>query len=261
MNDGFVQAPRGEAGEMLIRRNYHAFILLYFISQRARRTPDPINGLEIGEAMMGDFETYGMSKQNYRTAKAILEECNLVTLKPTPKGTIIKIIDTSIFDININESNEQTNTQLTHDQHTANTQLTPNKNVNKEKNDKNEKEITTSFELFWKVYPRKTAKSTCLKKWLVIQPDAELSQTITDAVTKQIAAGMLNAVDLQYCPLPMTWLNQKRWEDPIVTINRGERGHNSEHDYLVAQAKKVAQDGRPFPEGQDVTKGWDSDDE
>ena len=35
----------------------------------------------------------------------------------------------------------------------------------------------------------------------------------------------------------------------------------TEHDRIIENAKKVAQDGRPFPVGQDVTKGWDSEDE
>jgi phage replication O-like protein O len=90
------------------------------------------------------------------------------------------------------------------------------------------KDITTSFEQFWKEYPRKTAKSVCLKKWLAIHPNAELSKTIIDAVVKQVSANMLNVVELQFCPHPITWLNQKRWEDPIVTIKGVNSGIKEE---------------------------------
>ena len=232
MGDGYVQFIKGNEFWELIKRSHAAFTLLSVIAQRARRINSRISNLKIGEAMIGDFKNYGMSEQNYRTAKAILEECGLVTLKPTSEGTIAKIINTSIFDINIEEGNGQINTQPTDSQRTGNGRVTTNNNVNKEKNDK-KIELNISFNNFWKIYPRKTARATCLKKWLVIQPDAELAQTIIDSVPKQIETGMLNAVELRFCPLPMTWLNQKRWEDPIIEIKSKQPTETPEPEMKV----------------------------
>ena len=165
LSNGFVQLVKGEEFLELIKRSPLAFALLSIIAHRARRTDSKINKLKVGEAMIGDYKNYGMTKQNYRTAKKILQNCNLVTLKVTNKGTIAKLIDTSIYDININENNTLPNTRLTHDQHTANTRLTPNNKDNKEKNDKNDKKkiLLGLFEKFWLEYPKKAGKENAKK--------------------------------------------------------------------------------------------------
>lgn len=219
MGNGFIQFIRGDESFELIRRSHHAFILLAVIAQRARRTPNIINNLEVGEAMLGDFENYGMTKQEYRTAKQILEKCDLVTLIPTPKGTIAKIINTSIFDINIIGNNTQANMQPTHEQHTANTQLTPNKNVKNVKKKKNDNTIVYSdgFLRFYLAYPKKACKQLAFNSWGKLDPGDELVETIINAVEKQCETGIIDTRDLQYCPLPVTWLNQRRWEDGIET--------------------------------------------
>ena len=48
---------------------------------------------------------------------------------------------------------------------------------------------------------------------------------------------------------------------PLTNFLKKESIIKTEHDRIIENAKKVAQDGRPFPVGQDVTKGWDSEDE
>lgn len=133
---GFILAPRGEDGQELILANRCAFVLLYVIAMRARRTP-ALNryNLQVGEAMIGDYQNYGMSEQEYRTAKEVLKKFNLATFKPTTKGTIATLINASVFDINASGANEQNNGQPTNGQRTPNERVTTN---NKEKNGKNE---------------------------------------------------------------------------------------------------------------------------
>lgn len=117
--------------DWILNKRPTAFLLLTIIARRAKRTDDhPNKSLEIGESFIGDYESYGVTKQVYRSDKKFLQSCSQVTLKVTNKGTIAKLTSTSIFDINETKSTDN----LTHNQHTTNTQLTPNKNV---KNDKN----------------------------------------------------------------------------------------------------------------------------
>src|SRR6185312_8439517 len=56
------------------RRNHDAYILLNVVALRAKRTKTfSTHNLEVGEALIGDHKSYGMSEQNYRTAKKKLE--------------------------------------------------------------------------------------------------------------------------------------------------------------------------------------------
>jgi hypothetical protein len=91
-----------------------AFTLLTQIARRARRTTEGFNphGLRTGEALIGDHTSIGASQQNYRTAKKRLDEWGFASFRPTTKGTIARLLDTRVYDINIGASpNEQANNQ------------------------------------------------------------------------------------------------------------------------------------------------------
>jgi hypothetical protein len=99
-----------------------AFLLLSIIAIRARRIPNQIDGLEVGEAKIGDWKSLGGTYSQYRTAleilekygfikviftnkkKGILEKCkNLATRIATLraiKGTVVKLLNSDIWDIN-----------------------------------------------------------------------------------------------------------------------------------------------------------------
>lgn len=79
-------------------------------------------------------EKNGMSVQNARTAIKHLKSTHEITCEKMLNGLYIKVLNYDYFQ----EDNTQTNTQLTHDQHSTNIRLTTNKN---DKNDNNEKNI------------------------------------------------------------------------------------------------------------------------
>ncbi len=92
----------------LIMQRPSAFVLLAIIADRALKAPLVIpNGRDVGEAFIGDYEKYGATQQSYRTDKKILEKFGLVTFRPTSKGTIAKIVNSSIFDISRETSTSQ----------------------------------------------------------------------------------------------------------------------------------------------------------
>ena len=117
----------------------NAYVLLSLIAFRAKRT-DKWNGLGLkpGEALIGDYKTIGLTRQKYRTALQKLKEWQFVTIKTTNKGTIAKITNTMVFNINIEDCNHQTNQTVTIKQPSSNHQATTNKN---DKNVKNEKKL------------------------------------------------------------------------------------------------------------------------
>jgi len=140
----FVQLRRGDYSNELCKFPY-AFTLLSVIALRARRTAKDdgpnIHNLNPGEALIGDYLNYGMSEQNYRTAKKQLEEFGLVTIQATNKGTIATICTTEVYDINLDDNVEASNDPPNErGNDPANTLLTTKKEVNKSNNQKEKKE-------------------------------------------------------------------------------------------------------------------------
>lgn len=72
-----------------------------------------------------------------------------------------------------------------------------------------------SFETFWKLYPRKTAKDNARKAFAKINPDAELLAEIMDSLAKHATCHDWLKDNGQFIPHASTWLNQKRWNDEV----------------------------------------------
>jgi hypothetical protein len=99
---GYFEATRGDDGPALLKANLYAFALAYTIAARACWRPTGFNphGLRFGEAFLGDFENYGMTESNYRSAKAYLAKWGFATFKTTSRGTIARLLDTRLFKVN-----------------------------------------------------------------------------------------------------------------------------------------------------------------
>ena len=79
----------------------------------------------------------GLTLQNIRTALRVLVNCQFLTIKSTNKFSIITICNYEQYQDNLDQSNQQTNQQVTSKQPASNQQVTTNNNDNKLKNDKN----------------------------------------------------------------------------------------------------------------------------
>jgi len=123
---GFIKVSReGEDLELMAKDYPLAIVLLLFIAKRAHRGSTPnILGLEQGEALIGDYENYGMSRRQYRTSLDKLKTWQKVTTKTTNKGTIVKLIDKTIIDIN----EEKPTTKVANDRPTTGQRPATNKN-------------------------------------------------------------------------------------------------------------------------------------
>jgi hypothetical protein len=143
---GFVKLNRTKDVLELIKRRPTAFILLTIIAFRARRTNEEyFDNLKIGEAEIGDYKSYKATEQVYKTDKKFLEKYGLATFKPTTKGTIARIISTSIFDIN-----EEKLTNIPKDEkRTINEQPTINNNDNNENNENLIENIINNFNSYY----------------------------------------------------------------------------------------------------------------
>lgn len=81
--------------------------------------------------------------------------------------------------------------------------------------------LKNSFERFWTVYPRKTAKQQALKAWLKLKPSEELVKTMLSALEKQKQSDQWKKDNGQFVPFPATWLNGRRWEDDLTCSSTG----------------------------------------
>lgn len=81
--------------------------------------------------------------------------------------------------------------------------------------------IKEKFDAFWKCYPRKVAKSVALKSFSKINIDDNLFSQIMSKLEEYKKSYDWTKDNGQFIPHPATWLNQKRWEDEIISRNNG----------------------------------------
>ena len=70
------------------------------------------------------------------------------------------------------------------------------------------------FDVFWAKYGKKVGRTPALKKWLKLKK-ADVEK-ILDTVDDFVAANP----GVQFRPHPLTYINQRRWEDELPTQNR-----------------------------------------
>jgi hypothetical protein len=140
---GFVKAMRSDEAAFL-DTNPMANHVLNVIARRARRSPCPLTGLQIGECFIG-HKGLGLSEQQYRTVKKNLTKWGFVEFKKaervTDRGTVAKLLNSDIYDINETEANgrptedqRKDNGSLTEDQRqTKNVRSEEGKNGKKTK--------------------------------------------------------------------------------------------------------------------------------
>jgi len=92
----------------------------------------------------------------------------------------------------------------------------PNRNRNRNRNTISSQTTSTRFDEFWSAWPtskRKVAKSECQKKWAKAGLDSVAETIIAQVnalkVTEQWTTG--------FEPAPLTYINQRRWEDDAGT--------------------------------------------
>lgn len=136
--NSFIKLNRSETTDWLMKNHPNAFLLLTQIALRARRYEGHVDGKEIGEAEIGDFRNAGIeSEKKYRNAKLTLERLGLIeivstkhyrnnlvgrslfeknsqnaqkgaikrAIKSTPNGTVVKLLSSSVYDVNIDDTN------------------------------------------------------------------------------------------------------------------------------------------------------------
>lgn len=193
---GFIKYMRSEEAEYLLSYP-NANHLFSVMAYRARRTNHSINGLKAGQCFLGDYSNIGLTERQYRTAKKQLSEWGLATFKGTNKGTVGTIVNTKVYDINEEISDELGVTPKTDKRRTRDgqgvTQGTTNKECNKQevKND-NKKPIdevdtnneTKKDKLDWSALQMSASEIDEIKK-LRRNAKAAITQRVINSLAKE----------------------------------------------------------------------------
>lgn len=96
--------------------------------------------------------------------------------------------------------------------------------------EKDKDRLKARFNDFWSAYPRKTGKGDAEKEWMRLKPNAELFETILNALNAIKETAQWKREGGRFVPLPATWLNQRRWEDDPNAVRAGSS--NVTHDNI-----------------------------
>jgi hypothetical protein len=124
----------------------------------------------------------------------------------------------------------------------------PKKNMPIEQHlEKKNIDIESDFNDFWNIYPRKQGKGKAKEAFMkAIKNGASVLAVLEGA--RRYAADP-NLPDPQFIPMPTTWLNQERWEDGPLPLNR--KLTNSERNLLNFANKMTTTNQKEVESGQE----------
>lgn len=179
----------------------------------------------------------GITRQELRTILDRLIATHKITQTSTHKFSLITVVEydcaTQTPTRNIPEKQPTVNppTLLETNRQNIKQQTSPASRVGGE--------LSESFEKFWSVYPKKTAKKDAFKAWEKLKPNEELTAKILKSLEQQKKSVQWTKDNGQYIPYPATWLNGRRWEDETNEVisngnNSPDNGNTakSESDWL-----------------------------
>lgn len=93
-----------------------------------------------------------------------------------------------------------------------------NARIEENRIDKNRTTTTSfnndEFDAFWKEFPKKVGKGAAEKAWQKLKPNLTV---VLEAIEAHKQTDQWSKDNGQFIPHPATWLNQKRWEDEVVS--------------------------------------------
>lgn len=95
-----------------------------------------------------------------------------------------------------------------------------NQGLNKIKTSSPKRLSDDTFDVFWKVYPKKVSKADALKAWKKI--DVGLLEKIMVALSAHRCCEQWVKDNGQFIPNAATWLNKQKWEDEVNPYVAGQ---------------------------------------
>lgn len=92
----WIKSGRGQETDELMRTRGGAYKLLHYIGLHAWRGPGlSPKGLSVDQAVVGDWQAYGMTRGQYRHALKKLKSMGHIDFRTTRKGTIVTLLKKS----------------------------------------------------------------------------------------------------------------------------------------------------------------------
>lgn len=188
----------------------------------------------------------GITIQNVRTALKRFEKLGFLTDKSTKVNRLITIVNWEVYQSSDSTPNSQTNSDLTDDQQTPNSQLTSNEEVKKlrSKEVKNnnatnvaserEEQLLKEFNDWWSLYNKKKDKKVALSKFKIARKQHSL-----ETIVKGTKSYLKTVTNKQYQKHPKTFLNNETFLDEFdeheITQTNKTDSHSSFDvtDYLA----------------------------
>jgi DNA replication protein DnaD len=150
---------------------------------------------------------WSWDKSKVRRFLNTLQNDNMIELKSDTITTQLTICNYDSYQDEQNESETQTKRR----RNGGETQTKRTRYTTKEGEELKKERNNILFDAFWLKYPNKVAKEKCLKKFL------SLSDSDIEKIMATIDTFLSTKPFKDYRhPNPETYLNQKRWEDPIA---------------------------------------------
>lgn len=163
-------------------------------------------------------ERLRISIRQARTALSHLKSTGEVTTTMNRRGLVITVVS---YDRYQSVTGTASTKRQADDRHSVNL-MTATKEYKEYKEEKNnplypptgEDEL---FDRFWDAYPkvRHIAKAKCREKFQKLNADEDMVRRMVSALEYLKGTAQWQDGDGRYIPHPMTWLNQRRWEDEI----------------------------------------------
>lgn len=223
--EGLLRGRRGNSGEI----HHFDLVILTTIAERARyREGYNPDGVELGEAMLGDWESMGMTRKQATKSLERLKRSGLVDFRTTPGvGTLARITNPLVFDpLNTAEAKKGQNGDKCDsptgpvlpglkDSGAENGGSKGAARGHKQEGKKGRKEYSPEFERFWRAYPRKVGKKEAFGAFQKVLKIADC-ETLMSAVASVCQRGWADTEE-RYIPHASTWLNKEQWRDLDAT--------------------------------------------
>jgi hypothetical protein len=211
--------------------------LLFRANYDAHKEPHGHDLIEIkrGEILCsqeGLAQAWGWDRSAVRHFMKMLESDRMITLKVTTKFTVITLCNYATY----NDKQPTKDQQKTNDATTDDQRYNTDKNI---ENNKNEKE-DVPFEIFWEAYGKKEGKKDSLAKW------NKLTLSDKKKIIEILPAYIAKTPNTQYRKDPKTFLHARVWEDEAYSSSNGTIPMNvikavsmNENDQIVYENGKI----------------------
>jgi hypothetical protein len=169
-----------------------------------------INSLATWVRILGDDWTI----QKLRTFLKLLEKDKMIKTEGLRKTTRLSVCNYESYQSEQQGDNKDTTSKQQGD----NKEVTTNKNDNKEKNEKEEKEINraialeSDFEIFWNAYDKKIDYKKTKAKFI------SLSGVKRQQALNTVLFYVKKTEEKKYRKNPWTWLNGECWKDELAVM-------------------------------------------